>query len=223
MVLHCKIVFGLWCMMFMSSKQAALRHAPDCCRLLSPIVAGQAILKSFVSSNSSSSDTLVPGAIFTLTKRFTVPDVVAFVALSGDHNPIHTQAEAARAVGLPGPILPGMLSASLFPAIIGSNFPGAVYLSQTLKFRNYVLVRTSIKSQPGRVPLAERQHTSTGQAAWRRWLSAQVGDSLTATLRVEKASGSRVSFLTQCRKTDSGELVVEGTALALLGQQQPQE
>jgi 3-hydroxybutyryl-CoA dehydratase len=34
-----------------------------------------------------------------------------------------------------------MLLAALFPAIIGSIFPGAVYLSQTLKFKKYALVR----------------------------------------------------------------------------------
>jgi len=52
-------------------------------------------------------------------------------------------------------------------------------------------------------------------------LSVQVGDSLTATLTVDRAGGSssRVSFLTQCHKTGSGELVVEGTALALITEQ----
>ena len=36
-----------------------------------------------------------------------------------------------------------MLCASLFPAIIGSTFPGAVYMMQDLKFRSPSLVRTS--------------------------------------------------------------------------------
>ena len=40
-----------------------------------------------------------------------------------------------------GAVLPGMLMASLFPAIIGSHFPGALYLSQTLKFKAPALVR----------------------------------------------------------------------------------
>ena len=38
-------------------------------------------------------------------------------------------------------MLPGSLCAALFPAIIGSRFPGALYLSQTLKFRRPALVR----------------------------------------------------------------------------------
>ena len=40
-------------------------------------------------------------------------------------------------------LLPGMLCASLFPAIIGSAFPGAVYMMQDLKFRSPGLVRRS--------------------------------------------------------------------------------
>ena len=46
-------------------------------------------------------------------------------------------------------------------------------------------------------------------------LNAQVGDSLTATVTVERSSGSRVSFQTRCRSADSGQMVVDGTALAL--------
>ena len=38
------------------------------------------------------------------------------------------------------PILPGLLYAALFPAIIGSRCPGALYLSQSLKFRAQALV-----------------------------------------------------------------------------------
>ena len=43
--------------------------------------------------------------------------------------------------GFEAPVVPGMLCASLFPAIIGSKFPGVLYLTQTLKFRQSALVR----------------------------------------------------------------------------------
>lgn len=42
--------------------------------------------------------------------------------------------------GFSAPVLPGILVASLFPAIIGSQFPGTVYVSQTLRFRSPALV-----------------------------------------------------------------------------------
>lgn len=43
--------------------------------------------------------------------------------------------------GFEAPVVPGMLCASLFPAIIGSKFPRVLYLTQTLKFRHSALVR----------------------------------------------------------------------------------
>jgi 3-hydroxybutyryl-CoA dehydratase len=100
------------------------------------------------------------------THIFDSKDVDTFTASTGDSNPIHREPSAARAqgdhpslaldpgvacsdslgctfsddAGLPGCVLPGMLCASLFPAIIGSSFPGALYLSQTLKFRQPAMV-----------------------------------------------------------------------------------
>jgi acyl dehydratase len=47
--------------------------------------------------------------------------------------------------GFASPVVPGILLASLFPAIIGSKCPGAVYLSQTLKFRAPALVRCLLR------------------------------------------------------------------------------
>ncbi|KAL4854517.1 3-hydroxybutyryl-CoA dehydratase [Chlorella vulgaris] len=129
---------------------------------------------------------LTPGTAFTLTKCFAADEVESWAALTGDSNPIHVDDAAAAAVGLAVPVLPGMLLAALFPAIIGSHFPGAVYLSQTLKFKQY----------------------------------APVGHSYAATVTVEKASGSRVRFDTVCRDATTGAAVVEGTALALIKQQQ---
>lgn len=84
---------------------------------------------------------LAPGAVFTRTRQFSAAEVAAFVGMTGDSNPIHVDSAAAAAHGLRAPILPGLLSASLFPAIIGSHFPGAVYASQTLKFKAPALVR----------------------------------------------------------------------------------
>ena len=46
----------------------------------------------------------------------------------------------ASLAGFTAPVLPGMLCASVFPALIGSLFPGALYLTQTLRFRHVALV-----------------------------------------------------------------------------------
>ena len=47
--------------------------------------------------------------------------------------------------GFKGPIVPGMLCASLFPTIIARHFPGAVYLTQNLQFRRPAPVISSSK------------------------------------------------------------------------------
>ena len=89
---------------------------------------------------SAAPPALTPGSVLTLSKRYTHDEVAAFTAMTGDSNAIHSSAAAAAAQGLPGAILPGLLMAALFPAIIGSSFPGALYLSQSLKFKRYALV-----------------------------------------------------------------------------------
>lgn len=45
--------------------------------------------------------------------RITRADLVAYAAASGDHNPIHQDADVARSVGLPGVIAHGMYTLAL--------------------------------------------------------------------------------------------------------------
>ena len=63
-------------------------------------------------------------------------DIDAFAAVSGDHNPVHLDEAFAATTRFAGRIAHGMLSASYISALIASRLPGpgAVYLSQTLKF-----------------------------------------------------------------------------------------
>lgn len=122
---------------------------------------------------------------FTISKTFHAHEVQAFLQSTGDFNPIHSNELAATTAGLPRPVLPGILMASLFPAIIGSTFPGAIYASQTLKFRS----------------------------------SALVGDLIVAevtVVNVRKGSRWWVGFNTICREGDTGRVLVDGTALAVI-------
>ncbi|KAK9807818.1 hypothetical protein WJX72_010215 [[Myrmecia] bisecta] len=89
-------------------------------------------------------DKLEVGNTYVMRRLFTEADVHDFVHVSGDVNPIHMDPEAARAQGFEGVILPGLLCSSLFPAIIGTQFPGALYLSQELKFRRPALLGESL-------------------------------------------------------------------------------
>ena len=72
--------------------------------------------------------------------------VTGFVTLSGDCNPIHRDAAFAASTPFGEPIAPGLLTAALVGAVIGSELPGpgAVYLSQTLKFLRPVRIGDSV-------------------------------------------------------------------------------
>lgn len=63
-------------------------------------------------------------------------DVVGFAEISGDRNPIHLSEHFAASTPFKSRIAHGLYTASLISAVLGTRLPGpgAVYLSQTLKF-----------------------------------------------------------------------------------------
>ncbi len=81
-------------------------------------------------------ESLAPGARAEMTRTITDADIVAYAALTGDENPVHLDEEAAKASVFGGRVAHGMLTAGLLSAVLGMRLPGpgAVYLSQTLRF-----------------------------------------------------------------------------------------
>ena len=69
-------------------------------------------------------------------------DIEAFAAVSGDHNPVHLDEAYARTTTFGGRIAHGMLAAAYISAVIGNKLPGpgAIYLSQTMRFRRPVKI-----------------------------------------------------------------------------------
>jgi 3-hydroxybutyryl-CoA dehydratase len=69
-------------------------------------------------------------------------DIEAFAAVSGDHNPVHMDEAFAKTTPFGGRIAHGMLSAAYISAVLGNDLPGpgAVYLSQSLRFRRPVKI-----------------------------------------------------------------------------------
>ncbi len=61
---------------------------------------------------------------------------MAFAALTGDFNPVHVDADAAAASSFGERIVHGMLTASLLSTVMAMQLPGpgAIYLSQSVKF-----------------------------------------------------------------------------------------
>ena len=80
---------------------------------------------------------LIVGLSRSLTKVVGVREVELFAEISEDRNPIHLCEVAAGASIFGARVAHGMLSASLFSAIIGERLPGrgTVYLGQSLRFR----------------------------------------------------------------------------------------
>lgn len=68
---------------------------------------------------------------------FTEADVHQFADLTGDHNPVHLDAEFAAGTPFKAQIVHGMLVGSLFTGILGEDLPGsgAIYMSQNLSFK----------------------------------------------------------------------------------------
>jgi acyl dehydratase len=68
--------------------------------------------------------------------QFSQEEVNRFSEVTGDKNPVHTDAEYAAKTMFKRPIMHGMLSASLFSKVFGTLFPGegTIYLKQSLNF-----------------------------------------------------------------------------------------
>jgi 3-hydroxybutyryl-CoA dehydratase len=79
-------------------------------------------------------------------KTITEADILLFSAISGDNNPVHLDAEAAAASFFGERVAHGMLTASLISGLLGSKLPGpgAVYVSQTLRFRAPVRIGQTV-------------------------------------------------------------------------------
>jgi len=65
---------------------------------------------------------LKPGDVLRKARTFTEEDVLQYSKVSFDSNPLHTESAAAKDVGFQGPLVHGMLVASLFPHIISTHF-----------------------------------------------------------------------------------------------------
>ncbi|MBC8156475.1 MAG: MaoC family dehydratase [Bacteroidetes bacterium] len=80
--------------------------------------------------------------------RFSQADVDAFARVTGDNNPLHLDADFAAQTPFKRPIIHGMLGASIFTKVLGTEFPGygSVYLGQTLEFLRPMFVETDYEA-----------------------------------------------------------------------------
>lgn len=94
-------------------------------------------------------DAIAVGDSAQITRRVSDGDIAAFVDAVGDYNPVHSDRTYAAATAFKEPIAPGIWTAGLVSAVIGTRLPGpgAIYLSQDLKFLKPVKSGDSISAR----------------------------------------------------------------------------
>ncbi|ODT04087.1 MAG: enoyl-CoA hydratase [Gemmatimonadetes bacterium SCN 70-22] len=93
--------------------------------------------------------TLQVGQTAEFSKTVTESDVTLFAGITGDFNPAHVDEVRASASRFGGRIAHGMLSAGFISACIAMRLPGpgAIYLSQTLKFTRPVRIGDTVTAR----------------------------------------------------------------------------
>lgn len=113
--------------------------------------------------------------VYTHEFQYSQEEVTRFAEVTGDRNPVHTDATYAAKTMFKRPIMHGMLGASLLSKVFGTLFPGegTIYLKQSLNFlkpmypdtpyeavftvkeiiyeKNRAIVETVIKDKEGKV------------------------------------------------------------------------
>jgi len=91
-------------------------------------------------------------------KLVTDADIVAFAEISGDRNPIHLSDEYAAKTFFKTRIAHGIYTASLISAVIGTRLPGpgAIYISQSLRFLAPVRIGDTVTATVEVIELTEK-------------------------------------------------------------------
>ena len=89
------------------------------------------------------------GMTATFAKTVTDADIVLIAGVSGDNNPVHVNEDYARTTIFKGRIAHGMLSACFISTAIGTRLPGpgAIYVSQSLRFKAPVRVGDTVTAR----------------------------------------------------------------------------
>ena len=98
------------------------------------------------------------GDVETFTKTVTQTDVVLWVGLTGDMNPVHIDAEYAKTTQFQDVIVPGLMIAGLISTVMTQSTFGNIYSGQTLKFLKPVYVGDTITAVATVIEKMEEKH-----------------------------------------------------------------
>lgn len=103
------------------------------------------------------------GMSATFEKMLGDDEVQQFAELTGDNNPVHLDDEFAKGTMFKARIAHGMLTASLISNILGTKLPGtgAIYMSQSVRFRAPVLIGDTVLVTVTVTEMNEKRRTVT--------------------------------------------------------------
>jgi 3-hydroxybutyryl-CoA dehydratase len=89
------------------------------------------------------------GDTTTFSKTITEADILLFAAVSGDHYPLHVDAEYAKTTRFGQRAAHGMLTASLLSTVNGLMLqkPGGIYVEQSVRFRRPVFIGDTLTAR----------------------------------------------------------------------------
>lgn len=107
------------------------------------------MIDSFAAQHGYYLEDITLGMSALFAKTMTDADVLAFAAVSGDHNPLHVNEEFAAATRFKTRIVHGMLTTSLWSTLVGTRLPGpgAAYMSQDTRFLKPVHVGDTVTAR----------------------------------------------------------------------------
>lgn len=98
------------------------------------------------------------GDVETFTKTMTQTDMVLWVGLTGDMNPVHIDAEYGKTTRFKDVIVPGLMVAGLISTVMTKATFGNVYSGQTLKFLKPVYVGDTITAVATVIEKMDEKH-----------------------------------------------------------------
>ncbi len=104
-------------------------------------------------------------------KTITETDVYLFAGITADMNPLHIDREFAQNSEFSRPIAHGIIGVGILAGVSAREFPGAIYLSQTIKFLNPVYIGDTIEAFVELIKKDEQK----GLITFRTWCENQNG------------------------------------------------
>ena len=100
------------------------------------------------------------GMTASFSKTVTDADLVLFVGVSGDTNPVHLDEDYAAGTMFKGRVAHGALTASFISTALGTKLPGpgSIYVAQTLKFKAPVHVGDTVTARVEVEALVPERH-----------------------------------------------------------------